>query len=65
MRILVANKTDLTDQIEVEEAEGRQLADQHRMEFYPTSAKTGQNVEAMFEDIAFKVLTKQQLKKEQ
>ena len=64
MRILVANKTDLPN-LEVEEAEGRALAEQHRMEFYATSAKTGANVENMFEDIAFKVMTKAQLKKEQ
>ena len=35
------------------------------MEFYATSAKSGENVENMFEDIAFKVMTKAQLKKEQ
>ena len=64
MRILVANKTDLPN-LEVEESEGRALAEQHRMEFYATSAKTGENVENMFEDIAFKVMTKAQLKKEQ
>ena len=64
MRILVANKTDLPN-LEVEESEGRALAEQHRMEFYATSAKTGLNVENMFEDIAFKVMTKAQLKKEQ
>lgn len=64
MRILVANKNDLPN-LEVEEAEGRALAEQHRMEFYSTSAKTGDNVENMFEDIAFKVMTKAQLKKEQ
>jgi len=64
MRILVANKNDLPN-LEVEESEGRALAEQHRMEFYTTSAKTGDNVENMFEDIAFKVMTKQQLKKEQ
>ena len=64
MRILVANKSDLPDQ-EVDIREGRELAEKHRLEFYATSAKTGENVENMFEDIAFKVMTKQQLKKEQ
>ena len=57
MRILVANKCDLPEQ-EVEAKEGSALAAQHRMEFYTTSAKTGENVETMFEDIAFKVMTK-------
>ena len=63
MRILVANKSDLPNQ-EVDEAEGRQLAEQHNLEFYSASAKTGENVENMFEDVAFKVMTKAQLRKE-
>ena len=29
------------------------------MEFYVTSAKSGENVENMFEDLAFKAMTKQ------
>ena len=57
MRILVANKSDLPEQ-EVESREAEELAAQHNMEFYKTSAKTGENVETMFEDIAFKVMTK-------
>ena len=63
MRILVANKSDLPDQ-EVDPKDAQTLADQHHMEFYQTSAKSGENVETMFEDIAFKVMTKQRLKKE-
>ena len=57
MRILVGNKSDLPDQ-EVDPKEAQALADQHRMEFYSVSAKSGENVESMFEDIAFKVMTK-------
>jgi len=64
MKILVANKMDLPDQ-EVSEDDGRRLAEKHNMEFYATSAKTGENVEAMFEDVSQKVISKQQLKKEQ
>lgn len=44
MRILVANKSDLPEQ-EVEAREAEELASQHNMEFYKTSAKTGENVE--------------------
>ena len=58
MKIMVANKLDLPNQ-EVTEEEGRSLAEQHNMEFFKTSAKTGENVEAMFEDISHKVITKQ------
>ena len=43
----------------MDESEGRALAEQYRMEFYKTSAKTGENVDTMFEDLAFKVMTKQ------
>lgn len=57
MKILVANKSDVVDQ-EVTPAEGQALADEHKMEFYTTSARTGENVETMFEDIAFKVMSK-------
>ena len=64
MKILVANKSDIPEQ-EIPEAEGQALADEHKMEFYTTSARTGANIENMFEDIAFKVMTRQQLKKEQ
>ena len=44
MKILVANKSDLPDS-QVDKAEGQALAAQHKMEFYQTSAKTGENVE--------------------
>ncbi len=64
MKILVANKSDIPEQ-EISQAEGQALADEHKMEFYTTSARTGANIENMFEDIAFKVMTRQQIKKEQ
>ena len=58
MKILVANKMDVPNQ-EVSEEDGRSLAAAHNMDFYSTSAKTGENVEAMFEDISRQVITKQ------
>ena len=57
MKILVANKLDVPNQ-EVTEEEGRSLAAAYKMDFYCTSAKTGENVEAMFEDISRQVITK-------
>ena len=48
----------------VKEEDGQQLAREFKMEFYKTSAETGENVEEMFEDICGKVITKTQLKKE-
>ena len=80
MKILVANKSDLLAKIKDEEEEavdksefrgkyvdleqGRQLAREFKMEFFSTSAETGENVEGMFEDVCSNVITKTQLKKE-
>lgn len=56
--ILIGNKTDLTDTIKVQESEGAELAKQFNMEFIPTSAKTGSNVEEAFMEIIKKILKK-------
>lgn len=45
---LVANKCDLTEQMEVSEQEGRLLADLLTLKFFTTSARTGQNVPELF-----------------
>jgi len=45
---LVANKVDLTDRIEVSPEDGRLLAGLLTLEFFETSAKTGQNVSELF-----------------
>ena len=51
---LVCNKIDLmdTDEIEVSYDEGKQLAKEHNLVYYEVSAKTGINVNTMFEDLA-------------
>ncbi len=56
--ILIGNKTDLTDAIKVQESEGLELAKRHNMEFIPTSAKTGSNVESAFKEIIKIILEK-------
>ena len=63
-KILVANKSDLSN-LEVSEDEGGQLAKDYRMQFFATSAKTGENVEDMFQQISQRILTQRQLKKEE
>ena len=51
---LVCNKIDLkdTDEIEVTNDEGKQLAQKHNLVYYEVSAKTGFNVNTVFEDLA-------------
>jgi small GTP-binding protein len=46
--ILVGNKSDLADQRQVNTEEGQELADKYGMQFFETSAKTGENVEQIF-----------------
>ena len=38
--------------------QGRKLAKEFKMEFFSTSAETGENVEGMFEDVCSNVITK-------
>ena len=56
--LLIGNKTDLSDAIKVQEREGIKLAKRFNMDFIPTSAKTGTNVETAFMEIIKKILEK-------
>lgn len=47
-RILVGNKSDLTDSRQVTTDEGKELADQYNIRFMETSAKESANVEEAF-----------------
>ena len=53
--VLIGNKTDLEDFREVGKEEGLELAKQIGALFWETSAKTGQSVQAAFEDICKKL----------
>ena len=50
-KVLVANKCDRTDKV-IESEKGRQLAAEHGLSYYETSAKTGLNISDVFQHIA-------------
>ena len=50
--VLVGNKSDLSDKRRVSFEEGQQMAKNHNLLFFETSAKTGENVDKIFEDSA-------------
>lgn len=54
-KILLANKHDLPQRA-VDHEKGKNIAEYHEMAFFPTSAKTGFNVNEAFEEIVRKVI---------
>lgn len=52
LKVLVANKNDLKDQIVVSSEMGREFAQKEGLIFFETSAKTGENIQKMFSEIA-------------
>lgn len=56
--ILIGNKIDLQAQREVPREDGEKLAKEMNVDFEETSAKTGENVNEIFERIARKILNK-------
>ena len=56
--VLVGNKSDLTEQRKVSFEEGHQMAKNNNMLFYETSAKSGQNVDKIFQDSAKEINNK-------
>ena len=56
--MLVGNKSDLEDKRQVSKEEGQDLADKYGIQFYETSAKTGDNVDAIFYNSADEIAKK-------
>ncbi len=46
--VLVGNKIDLNEQRKISKEEGKELADEFKMDFFEASAKTGENIEDIF-----------------
>ena len=46
--VLVGNKIDLNEERKISKEEGKELADEFKMDFFETSAKTGENIEDIF-----------------
>ncbi|CAK74708.1 unnamed protein product (macronuclear) [Paramecium tetraurelia] len=55
---LVGNKLDLESERQVSSKEALEYAQSNKMNYLETSAKTGQNVDKVFEDIAQRILVK-------
>ena len=56
--VLVGNKSDLEDYRQVTFKEGEEMAKNNNIMFFETSAKTGENVEKIFEDSAKEINNK-------
>lgn len=55
MKVLLANKSDLTSSRQVDTSEGEVLAKEFNMKYFETSAQSGQNVIEAFHGIAWSV----------
>ena len=55
--ILVGNKKDLENERIISEEEGRKIAEDYNFKFYETSAKTGENVNEIFQKL-FEIIVK-------
>jgi len=52
LKVLVANKNDLKEQAIINTEAGREFAQKEGLLFYETSAKTGENIQKLFSEIA-------------
>ena len=62
--ILVGNKKDLENERTISEKEGMEIAKQKKFFFYETSAKTGENVNQIFQCLFEQIINVENIKKE-
>lgn len=62
---IAANKMDLNSMRKIPTTEGNSFAQSHGASFFEVSAKEGNNVDLLFEDLANKIITKQKEIKEE
>ena len=56
-KVLIANKVDKpAEEHKIDSEQGRKLAEQHGLEFFECSAKTGQNVSQVFEKVGSDII---------
>ena len=56
MGVLIGNKADLEEHRQVPREKGEELAKRYGIPFFETSAKTGENVEEMFQALGSLVI---------
>ena len=57
MKVLVANKSDMPEsEKKVSSERGAELAEKHGLSFFETSAKSGHNVNEVFQQIATSII---------
>ena len=59
-RLLIGNKSDITDKRVVSYEEGENLASQFKLNFIEASAKTAENIDSVFHQIAKNILERVQ-----
>ena len=48
---LIGNKSDLEEERQISEENGRNISEQYNLKFYETSCRTGKNIEKCFQDM--------------
>ena len=64
---LIGNKSDLEEERQISEENGRNISEQYNLKFYETSCRTGKNIEKCFQDMGnelYNIIEEKKNKKE-